>query len=580
MPIKHPPRVRLVLRVGVTGHRPNRLVGADEERLRESVQMTLALIRQEVLAVLHAYRDFFSEQDPRLCLISPLAEGADRIVAQEALHLGYQVLSPFPFNIAEYTNDFATIASKEEFQKLASQSSTLFQLDGDRNNSNRAYDTLGATILKFTDLLVTIWDGSQSRGPGGTAEVVRRAIELGIPTIQISARPPHAVSLLNSPSNNLVSAEIREHLEYILLPGSEAEAASVLRFQNERQPKWNFALPFKIFCKIWVPQWPNPTIRVRDFDQEAEIGAQEWKRLPKMEDIATQIEENFLSIFSWADGLAATYADRYRSSFTATYLLAALATMLAFGGLLSGKTTFFASELVLLFMILSITVISLRRQWRKRWMDYRLLAEGLRHAALLVPLGTVSSFMQVRSLNPSTGRRWFNCYLRPLFLNAHMNLSTLTSYRSMLQQAIDDQERYHARNRLRMSKLHHRLQRTALLLFWIAALGCLLNLLPSSLPLDSKFHSLLERITALWLVTLPSLAVALIAIDRQGEIEQTALRSHAMGLRLKQLANTLRTLQPGADSETLRRIALNFSELCRLEIDDLYLAFERILTPL
>ena len=51
---------------------------------------------------------------------------------------------------------------------------------------NQAYVRLGRFLLGQIDLLVAVWNGEREEGPGGTAEVVRAALDAGIPVVWIS----------------------------------------------------------------------------------------------------------------------------------------------------------------------------------------------------------------------------------------------------------------------------------------------------------------------------------------------------------------------------------------------------------
>ena len=70
---------------------------------------------------------------PRLQIISPLAEGADRIVAHAALDLGADVIVLLPFGREEYTHDFLTRESRAEFQALIDNATEVVELDGQRD---------------------------------------------------------------------------------------------------------------------------------------------------------------------------------------------------------------------------------------------------------------------------------------------------------------------------------------------------------------------------------------------------------------------------------------------------------------
>jgi len=74
-----PPRPRLVVQIGVTGHRPNRLSPDVAAALPAQCDRTLKAI---AALAFRAYDPLLhSPEPPILRILSPLAEGADRIVA-------------------------------------------------------------------------------------------------------------------------------------------------------------------------------------------------------------------------------------------------------------------------------------------------------------------------------------------------------------------------------------------------------------------------------------------------------------------------------------------------------------------
>src|SRR5438270_4913411 len=105
------------IRVGVTGHRPQRLVKADPARLRGAVDEVLDLVCRTVF---DAYRDAgsaYSPDPPLLRVVSALAEGSDRIVANAALRLGFELQCSLPFDVESYQHDFGTEESCVEFRR-------------------------------------------------------------------------------------------------------------------------------------------------------------------------------------------------------------------------------------------------------------------------------------------------------------------------------------------------------------------------------------------------------------------------------------------------------------------------------
>jgi hypothetical protein len=92
-----PPKPRLTLRVGVTGHRPNKFAPDAVTRVRPQLVSVLKRLCAALDTVHRVHPDAYDAAPPVLRVISPLAEGADRLVADEALALGAELVAPLPF---------------------------------------------------------------------------------------------------------------------------------------------------------------------------------------------------------------------------------------------------------------------------------------------------------------------------------------------------------------------------------------------------------------------------------------------------------------------------------------------------
>ena len=206
-----PPRARLAFRVGIVGHRPDRL--PREKKPREDLHQTLREILEDVRAAVKAVADtpdgaFYSGETPILRAVSPLAEGSDRIFAAEALGLGYELCCPMPFSQAEFEKDFVAPAALEpnslaHFRELLEQAHvgaglTKFEMDGERADAPDAYGAAGRIVLNQTDLLVLVWDGGEARGRGGTVHSLHEALKFHVPTIWVDASKPKVWHLLRT----------------------------------------------------------------------------------------------------------------------------------------------------------------------------------------------------------------------------------------------------------------------------------------------------------------------------------------------------------------------------------------------
>ena len=171
-------RARPCLFVGVTGHRPDRLKG------------TIASIEQAITRTFEAILALYPEH--RLVVLSPLAEGADRLAARIALDrfdAELQVPLPLPYEL--YLQSFGIRPSFErsdrssaEFRELLGRAHRYFEMplrfgsfaalaDPEAETLRaRQYALCGAWIVSRCHELIGIWDGAEAAGEGGTQQVL------------------------------------------------------------------------------------------------------------------------------------------------------------------------------------------------------------------------------------------------------------------------------------------------------------------------------------------------------------------------------------------------------------------------
>lgn len=149
---------------GVSGHRD--LVPQDLPELRRQ-------LRNIFNRVMHAH------PNATFRLLTPLAEGADRVAAEEALSLGIKLTVPLPMLQAEYERDFPSVGSLSEFRRLLKMADKQFEMtdQGARyatDKRTQSYAAVGDYIARHSHLLLLLWDGKENRKVGGTAWVRKR----------------------------------------------------------------------------------------------------------------------------------------------------------------------------------------------------------------------------------------------------------------------------------------------------------------------------------------------------------------------------------------------------------------------
>src|SRR5262249_21776793 len=118
-----------------------------------------------------------------LVLLSPLAEGADRLVARIALEHEAILIVPMPLPQDLYEQDFSTPESLTEFRALLAKAehfamplasgSTRRGVEERGEDRDLQYALVGAYVARHCQLLIALWDGEASTKPGGTAQVVK-----------------------------------------------------------------------------------------------------------------------------------------------------------------------------------------------------------------------------------------------------------------------------------------------------------------------------------------------------------------------------------------------------------------------
>ncbi len=158
--------------LGVTGHR----------KLRSE---DLDVLKSRVARVIEELRTKFPSTP--FILLSPLAEGADRLVAEVALRMNVQLVVPLPMSIALYERDFPD--SITQFHELLGKAHTYFEVspkydphavETNAKARDLRYEAVGKYIVRQCQILLALWDGVPSDKVGSTATVVHFQTQ-GIP---------------------------------------------------------------------------------------------------------------------------------------------------------------------------------------------------------------------------------------------------------------------------------------------------------------------------------------------------------------------------------------------------------------
>jgi len=137
-------------------------IGITGARVLNTDAIAIPVLRENLRAVLDEVKTGLAAP-AELRLLSPLAEGADRLAAQAGLALGYALDVALPFACDEYEKDFP--ATIDEFRALLSKARPpVVELSGARGaDEGRSYETVGRMVVDQCDLLIAIWNGGRGK---------------------------------------------------------------------------------------------------------------------------------------------------------------------------------------------------------------------------------------------------------------------------------------------------------------------------------------------------------------------------------------------------------------------------------
>ena len=159
----------LPLILAVTGHRDLR--PQDEAPLKERLRAIFTELQEK-------YRHTQVE------LFTGLAEGADRLAARVALDSAFTLVAVLPMEKSLYETEFTSVESQQEFDDLLGKASrvvTIPLVEGNEPETVRhggpardlQYAALGEYMVAQSQILIALWDGIDTKFPGGTAYIVR-----------------------------------------------------------------------------------------------------------------------------------------------------------------------------------------------------------------------------------------------------------------------------------------------------------------------------------------------------------------------------------------------------------------------
>ena len=458
-----PPKPQLTVRVGVVGHRPDKLFGPTSGQIELQLNKVFSAIDAAANELLAASDDCYVDEAPLVRLVSGFAEGADRL-AINACPTDWEIEAILPFPRASYIQSLITDGAnaahtRESFDAALKKAKTLTELSPEPDDSQntghdagkhqpmqKGYADAGSYFLRQIDVLIAVWDGKAPR-VAGTGAIARHAFEGGIPVIWIKADDKHDTVTRNghgprnvrasaidniprlivgfhengdpdAPDTDCTSGSLAEALQEIFALPSDVAAGSrksprarLRDFYEETWRSFTFWFAYDFLKRLANFQKPRLAIGSQDFDKRSS----EWNcfiaAAPGATDLTTRLRKALLPRYVWADALAVYFSHHYRSAYVLAYLLAAGAVFVALASVLwpDSKFWFTVAELAVISLIIGVIFFGRLLRWHERRLEYRALAESLRYSRFLAFVG---EFGHVQDRPATFDSPWVLWYLR------------------------------------------------------------------------------------------------------------------------------------------------------------------------
>lgn len=344
--------VKIPLIVGVTGHRD--LINEETEAIKLKVATFLRDLQG-------------SFNDLEINVLSPLAEGADQLVAEVAEELGIPIVALLPMPRMDYRSDFNEL-SGEKFDHLIEISSDIVELPlVPGNYRDDQYVELAGYLAAHSHILLALWDGEETYVPGGTSAVVRFHQHETMSAIDVS-QPLNPIDFIEDESDLVhhiicsrqSSAEKADKVDSCWLTRDDVTP------RTDEMPKryhtvFNRMATFNRDANLLNTGEVVPLLN----QQEKKVSSPQTKKIE--------------TLFGVADQLATHYQRLMMRTLQLGHLLVLSAgfSFIIYADLYNHEYMVYL-YLVSMMLVLALFRLEANRQWQMKHLEYRALAEALR----------------------------------------------------------------------------------------------------------------------------------------------------------------------------------------------------------
>lgn len=357
-----------LLVIGVTGH--TNLVAPELPVIRSRVR--------EFLLQMRALSPHLPVQ-----VMTSLAEGADQLVAEEALALDIPLVVVLPMPRAMYLDDFAE-ASRSQFAALCAQAEVielplLPGTDADRVRSepeqrNRQYAQASVFLCAHSHLLLALWDGKPSDKLGGTAQTVYFHHHDQMPGYS-GERIDYRERLADDESDLVFHIAVSRE-EPGGAPAAPFQSGETSWFTTDPDEPRSDHLPARY--RLIFARMAEFNADISRYDAQIDAGRYDLPAPPQSSGLDRAIAP-LGELFVAADWLAGHFQRQFHRMLRITHAVAVLMGV-AYIGYSDVYQHPAVIGLFLGFFMVGFALFALagQRAWHRKYLDYRTLAEGLR----------------------------------------------------------------------------------------------------------------------------------------------------------------------------------------------------------
>src|SRR5688572_850082 len=407
-----------------------------------------------------------------------MAEGADLLVARAALdrNLGVDAVLPMPLD--DYAPDFSAAALCELHEILDDARVTHIVLDPPAELSgviprahgaerNRLYVALSSTLVRKSNILVTLWNGEFSELPGGTADTVMRYLGA-------HSGPEPAATMSFVRDNGAPWDQQIVHWVLVQRAGDAGEeivtAPSYLSGAGEGVLRRHVALPEQSRLQLLDLDHYNKEFAALQSEPYAKPPDTLMPTLPAT--ISSREREDLRRIdieYGKADALAVfcqVHSNRLFRWFS--YMACAMGLLFLLYAKLVASKAFLVGYLLLLLLGLGAFHALKSRRWFSKHLAYRALAETMRtqfflHLTAADRHVSAAELIKLAGIDQFDGFAWITNVLKnvaPWSEHEPREKDQQDVYVSLTRGAwIDAQQRYFRAKVARLEHAHRRLAR-------------------------------------------------------------------------------------------------------------------------